>query len=161
MRDLKSMIWRVFSALLLCATSSAVWAEEALDGYWMDSDGEVILQVTACGAARCARVAWLKQPLGPDGTALRDYRNSDPKLANRTVCGLEVITDFKPQKDGTWGGGTVYVPDLGMSFKGYATILSPTQVKVTGYVFLPLFGSSEVWTRVAAPAPSCIKASAR
>lgn len=123
----------------------------------MDSDGEVILEVGPCGAAKCAHVAWLRLPNGPDGKPLLDYRNPDAALQSRPVCGLEVISDFKKQPDGTWGDGTVYVSDLGQSFSGYAEILSPTQVKVRGYVLLPIFGESEVWSRVTKPFDHCTK----
>lgn len=132
-------------------------AEESLEGYWMDSHGEVILEVAPCGDAKCARVAWLRLPNGPDGRPLLDYRNSDPALQKRPVCGLEVISGFTKQPDGTWGGGTVYVSDLGQSFSGYAEILSATQVKVRGYILLPIFGESEVWSRVTTPFDHCLK----
>lgn len=146
--------------IALAMAASAAWAATAaaaprLEGFWMDSDGEVIIEVAACSSGRCAKVAWLKQPLGPDGKALRDYKNPDAKLSSRAVCGLEIISGFKQQADGTWGGASVYVPDIGSSFSGKAVVLSETQIKVTGYVVLPIFGSSEVWTRVAGPPKTC------
>ena len=145
----------------VAACAGAAKAEPRLDGYWMDSDSEVIIEVASCPSGRCAKVAWLKQPLGPDGTALRDYKNSDPKLANRHVCGMDIITGFEKQADGTWGGAKVYVPDLGSSFSGKAEVLSETQIKVTGFVVLPLFGSSEVWSRVQGPPTKCDGAPAK
>jgi uncharacterized protein (DUF2147 family) len=123
----------------------------------MDSHGEVILEISACGAAICGKVAWLKKPYGPDGYLLTDYLNADPALKKRPVCGLRVVDGFVKQADGTWGSGTVYVSDLGQSFSGYAEILSPNEVKVTGYVLLPIFGESEVWTRHTKPFPHCEK----
>ena len=42
-----------------------------------------------------------------------------------------------------------------MSFSGEAEVLGPNHVKVSGYVLLPIFGSSEVWTRVNRKPPSC------
>ncbi len=140
-------------ALVFAGASSAL--ADPLDGFWMDSHGEVVLEVERCGQAMCAKVVWLRLPYGPDRKPLKDYRNPDTALQNRQVCGLRVIEGFTKQSDGTWGGGDVYVPDLGMGFKGYATVLSPTQIEVRGYVFLPLFGSSEVWSRVAKPAYHC------
>lgn len=137
------------------ASVTAVQAGEKLDGFWMDSDGEVILEFGPCGDSRCGKVAWLKKPLGPDGLLLRDYRNADPNLKSRPVCGLEVVTGFKKQTDGAWGGGTVYVSDWGTSYSGFAEVLSPTSVKVTGYVGLPIFGASEVWTKVSSPFERC------
>jgi len=142
--------------LLVCQSAAA--NTEALDGFWMDSDGEVILEIGPCAAgqdSRCGRVAWLKQPLGADGMALLDVKNPDPALRSRPVCGLTVVSGFAKQTAETWGGGTVYVSDYGSSFSGTAEVLSQTQVKVTGYVGITFFGSSEVWTRVTHKVTPC------
>ena len=141
-------------AAAICLTTGPAVAGEGLDGYWMDSDGEVLLQIGPCGHDRCGKVVWLRKPRGADGKPLLDFRNPDPAMQARPVCGLTVVTGFKKQPDGTWGDGTVYVPDHGMSFSGYAEVLSPTKVKVTGYVLIQLLGSSEEWTRVPRRPPS-------
>lgn len=146
---------RLAALIVALGAAHGAYAGENLDGYWMDSDGEVILSIGPCGDARCGRVAWLKKPRGPDGGPLRDYKNPDANLQARFVCGLPVVIGFKKQPDGTWGEGTVYVPDHGMSLSGYAEVLNPNHVKVSGYVLLPLFGSSEVWTRVSRKPPTC------
>lgn len=147
---------RLFACLLaLAGGATGALADENLDGFWMDSDGEVVIEIGRCGENRCGKVIWLKQPNGPDGLPLRDYRNSDPKLQSRFVCGLQVVTGFQKQSDGSWDGGSVYVSDMGSSYSGRADVLSPTQVKVTGYVGIPFFGESEVWTKVAKPPQRC------
>jgi uncharacterized protein (DUF2147 family) len=151
----QALVVAAAAGLALAAGAIDAQAGGSLDGLWMDSDGEVILEVTPCGDARCGRVVWLKQPLGPDGLPLTDYRNSDPQLRSRPVCGLEVVSGFKKQSDGSWGGGSVYVSDQGTSYSGVATVLSPTQVEVTGYIGLPIFGASEVWTKVSTPVERC------
>ncbi len=153
-RHMRGLAFCLATAVLAVSTVGA-GAGERLDGYWMDSDGEVLLDIGRCGNARCGKVAWLRKPRGPDGGPLRDFRNSDPKLQSRLVCGLAVVTGFKKQADGTWGDGTVYVPDQGMSFSGEAQVLDRNHVKVSGYMFLPIFGSSEVWTRVNRKPPTC------
>ncbi|MGI9404377.1 MAG: DUF2147 domain-containing protein [Hyphomicrobium sp.] len=145
----------VVAVALAAASTVPVSAAEKLDGYWMDSHGEVILDIRRCGRARCGKVAWLRKPRGPNGGPLRDFRNSDPKLRRRFVCGLYVVKGFKKQSGGTWGDGTVYIPDHGMTVSGYAQILGSNRVKVTGYFLLPIFGSSEVWTRVMGEIPTC------
>ncbi len=146
--------WAALAAMVLSAGANPAAATE-LDGFWMDSHGEVVLEVQPCGVEMCAKVVWLRLPYGPDRLPLKDYRNPDAALRGRPVCGLRVIEGFKKQPDGTWGGGNVYVPDLGMSFSGYAQILSPTQIEVRGYVLLPLFGQTEVWSKIAKPAYHC------
>jgi len=137
------------------ATPASAQGIDRLQGYWIDSHGEVILEFRACGRELCGRVAWLQKPRGPDLGPLRDFRNPDQRLQKRFVCGLTVVTGFKKQPDGTWSDGNVYVPDHGMNFSGYAEVLSPTKVKVTGYVLLPMLGSSEVWTRMPRKPPTC------
>lgn len=143
---------------LLAITAAA--ADPSLSGYWKDSDGEVIVDIQPCGDAVCGKVAWLRLPNGPDGKALLDYRNPDPSLRSRPVCGLQVITGMKKQDDGTFGGGSVYVSDLGLEFKGKATQIDNDRMEVRGYVGISLFGQTEVWTRTAAPADICGKANA-
>jgi uncharacterized protein (DUF2147 family) len=161
--DITSMNRFAFLLAFLGLTGAAVAVSggraEAteLDGFWMDSHGEVVLQVEPCGVEMCAKVVWLRLPYGPDRLPLKDFRNPEASLQNRPVCGLRVIEGFKKQPDGTWGGGNVYVPDLGMSFSGYAQKLSPTQIEVRGYVMLPIFGSTEVWSKVLKPAYHCEK----
>jgi uncharacterized protein (DUF2147 family) len=151
---LRGLAYCVATAALAFSAAGAR-AGEPLDGYWMDSDGEVLLQIGRCGNTRCGKVAWLRRPLGPHGGPLRDFRNPDPRLQSRFVCGLAVVTGFRKQRDGTWGDGTVYVPDHGMSFSGEARVLDLNHVEVSGYVLLPIFGSSEVWTRVNRKPPTC------
>ena len=153
-RGIANCFSTTFSVLCAIIPTNAI-ATESLDGLWMDSDGEVILEIGPCGTARCGKVAWLKQPLGPDGHPLRDYHNPNPELQKRPVCGLQVVSGFKKQGNATWGDGTVYVSDQGMSYSGYAEVLSPTQVKVTGYVGLTIFGASEIWTKVTKPLQRC------
>jgi uncharacterized protein (DUF2147 family) len=155
-RTIRKLWGRIALGVAALFATHAAHADETLDGFWMDSHGEVILEVGQCGQARCARVAWLRLPNGPDGKPILDYRNPDEQLRNRPVCGLEVITGFKKQPDGTWGDGTVYVSDLGSSFSGYAEVLNLNQVNVRGYVFLPIFGQSEIWSRVTKPFPHCL-----
>lgn len=153
---LKSVLKGVAAAGAVLAASAGVCAaEDPVEGFWMDSHGEVILQIYPCKESYCGKVAWLRLPLGPDGLLLTDYRNPEPSLRARPVCGLEVLSGFKKQPDGTLADGTVYVSDYGMTFSGYAEMLNPQQVKVTGYVALPIFGQSEVWSKVTKPFPIC------
>ena len=79
------------AAAALVAVTGGALGGESLDGFWMDSHGEVILDIGKCGNARCGKVAWLQKPRGPDRGPLRDFRNSDPKLQARFVCGLPVV----------------------------------------------------------------------
>ncbi len=154
----KRWIFSIAILGLLAGLAKPAAAAEPLDGFWIDSDGEVILEIGPCaagGAARCGKVAWLKQPNGADGKPQLDDKNPDPKLRSRPVCGLNVVTGFKRQSADTWGGGTVYVSDYGTSFSGSAQVLGATQVKVTGYVGIPFFGSSEVWSKVTQPVTPC------
>ena len=43
-------------AAIVATTLTVPARAENLDGYWMDSHGEVILQFGACGRERCGRL---------------------------------------------------------------------------------------------------------
>ena len=92
---------RLAASIVALVAAHAAHAGESLDGYWIDSDGEVILNIGPCGDARCGKVAWLRKPRGPDGGPLRDYKNADAALQPRFVCGMAVVIGFKKQPDGT------------------------------------------------------------
>jgi uncharacterized protein (DUF2147 family) len=51
------------------------------------------------------------------------------------------------QDDGTWRG-RAFVPDMNMTFTGFAQPLSHETLKIKGCLIRNLFCRSQVWTRV-------------
>ena len=132
-----------------------------ITGLWMTDDGEGIIEIRPCGEHRCGRIAWTKDPLGPDGKISLDRNNPDPSLRTRRICGLQIITGLKQQGDGTWADGRVYNPDNGQTYGMKIRRESPDLVKAHGYLGFELFGQTQDWRRVAKNPGGCEDAAKR
>lgn len=119
--------------------STQVYAQ--IEGRWLTQDQKGIIEITRRGDL------WFGKIVGgaPVGDGL-DHKNPDHSLRTQTILGLEVIKNLK--KDGDeWSGGSVYDPLSGNSYQAKAW-LEDGHLHLKGYIGLPLFGRSEVWTRI-------------
>jgi len=126
-------------SLLPVATMLAQPGEMALEGYWRNPSGSVILSIAPCGDALCGRVQWASDK------ALADARKSgtDP------LVGLELLSGFVPKGENRWKG-RLFVPDLKKTSNAEVRQLDRDQVKVTGCAVGRLICKSQVWTRLEA-----------
>jgi uncharacterized protein (DUF2147 family) len=142
--------WRLipivlFMAMLPLASS---WAGKAV-GTWATEEGKSHVKIMACGEKLCGNIIWLKEPLGEQGAPKSDARNPEPSLQNRPIIGLPLLVDFSAGEDAdVWNNGTIYNPEDGAIYSCTLTLLDSNTLKVRGYVGLPLFGKTQIWTRV-------------
>jgi uncharacterized protein (DUF2147 family) len=145
---------------IFCAGSSAQAQSPNVDGVWKSEDGEGMIEVSPCPAepaARCGKIVWIKTPLTTEGKPLTDANNPDAKLQKRPMCGVEILTGMKPTGDGSFGGGLIYDPEEGKTYKG-SFKLDGAALKVTGFVDAPILGKlseSDNWTRVTTSFDRC------
>ena len=78
--------------------------------------------------------------------------NSEPDeaLRARPIVGLPLLAGFKPEagRPGHWAGGTIYDPESGKTYNGTITLQPDGGLSVRGYVGMPMFGRTVVWTRI-------------
>jgi uncharacterized protein (DUF2147 family) len=83
------------------------------------------------------------------GKPSKDTKNPDPKLRNRDMQGLVILTNFKYQ-DNKWVDGQIYDPDSGKTYS--CTIFfdkNDTQhLNIRGYIGISLFGRNEIFERI-------------
>jgi uncharacterized protein (DUF2147 family) len=118
-----------------------------ITGLWLTEDGDGVIEIRPCGEQRCGRIAWTKDPYGPDGKLSLDRNNPDPSLRSRRTCGLQIITGLKQQADGTWADGRVYNPENGQTYGMKIRRDAPDRIKATGYLGFELFGQTQEWRR--------------
>lgn len=145
-------------ALLLAAAAagpSFAAPVEDITGVWLTDKDEGAIEIRPCGERRCGRIAWMKDPKGPDGKPPTDRNNPDPSLRSRTICGLQIVTELKPQSDGSWGDGRVYDPETGKTYGMKIKRETADTVKATGYMGFELFGRSMEWRRAPKTLAAC------
>ncbi len=133
-------------ALLLWSGTS--WAAGPV-GLWLTEGGKSRVQITECGAALCGAIVWLKEPLDDDGNEKVDKNNPDDTLKTRKIVGMKLLNGFVPgNEEGVWVKGTIYNPEDGETYKCTMRINEEGNLKVRGYVGIPLFGKTQIWTPV-------------
>jgi uncharacterized protein (DUF2147 family) len=137
-------------------TAAAPPPPNAAEGRWLTEKQDGIVEVFRCaGTALCGRLAWLRLPPdagNPEGT---DDRNPSPALRTRPLCGLLMMGGFTPDGPGAWHDGWVYDPASGKTYNATMAVEPDGRLELRGYVGIPLFGESQLWTRFTGPTPPC------
>jgi uncharacterized protein (DUF2147 family) len=115
-------------------------------GEWMTAEGKARVLITMCDSLYCGKIIWLKEPL-KNGNPVVDSKNADPKLRDTPILGLTFLRGFQYDGDGEYVGGKVYDPESGDTYKGRMRLIDANTLELRGYVFIPLFGRTETWTR--------------
>lgn len=132
--------------LLLAGLALAVAPPQAdaAVGQWKTETRGGIIEIQRCGPSICGRI------LSSDGLRanpnLKDARNSNAALRDRSLRGLQILSGFKQQGDG-WYGGKIYNAEDGKTYNAEVTLAGPNQLKLRGCVFKP-FCKTQTWTRV-------------
>ena len=113
---------------------------DSVIGTWLVPKGDAKVTIYKCADKFCGKVSWL---LKPDDL---DEKNPDPEKKKLKILGMNMLWGFTFEK-GEWVGGQIYDPDEGKTYKCKMYLKSADRLNVRGYVGIPLFGRSEVWTK--------------
>lgn len=133
-------------------------ADQGAEGIWLTEGGRGKVRIAPCGEFPglrgasddlCGAIVWLQEPDNAAGQPKTDRNNPEPALQDRPIVGLPILAGFKPAAEpGRWEGGRIYNPEDGETYKSTLALRNGgAQLEVRGYVGLPIFGKSQVWTR--------------
>lgn len=115
-------------------------ATDAVFGYWLAENDRAIIEIVPCADAVCGRIIWLSNPLDDAGQPKRDARGAP-------LCGIDLVAGFRRQDIGRWADGSIYNPRNGKRYDARLTLIDADRLEVRGFVGLPIFGQSQIWTR--------------
>lgn len=136
------MLLTFVSVFVLAVSLMAAYTskpDEAL-GIWLVPKGDAKVTIMKCGETICGKITWLKTPED------LDTKNPDPAKRKNKILGMNMLWGFS-FKANEWVGGQIYDPDSGNTYKCKMWMINANKLNVKGYVGIPLFGRSEVWTR--------------
>ena len=131
----------IASCFILTVTVLAAVTADSVLGTWLVPKGDAKVTIAKCGDKICGKVTWLKTPED------LDTKNPDPAKRKNKILGMNMLWGFT-FKDNEWVGGQIYDPDSGDTYKCKMWLKSDDKLNVRGFVGVPLFGRSEIWTRV-------------
>ena len=134
---------RAGMALCLLALAAALPARamphngDAPVGRWLTEDRDAVIDIESCGDALCGRIVGitLDRPQDPIPT---DH-------AGRSQCGLDIIQGVVPADGGAWSARIVDPRD-GSIYSARLHLDPEHRLHLRGYIGIPLFGRTQVWT---------------
>lgn len=148
---MKSFIIYIFTSLiLLSSVSSDKLNADQVTGVWLTQDRTGKILIYKEHGKYFGKVVWMKNPNFADGKPKTDRYNLDKSLRNRPMLGLVILRDFvyKPDDD-QYQDGYVYNPQGGREYDALITLKDKGNTLILrGYIGMPYFGHSQVWTRV-------------
>jgi uncharacterized protein (DUF2147 family) len=119
---------------------------DAIVGEWVTAEGKARVLISKTDSTYQGKIVWLKEPV-KNGKEVVDDKNPDPNLRARGVLGMDILWGFSFDGEDRWTGGKIYDPESGSTYSAKLTLKDPQTLKLRGYVLVPLFGRSELWTR--------------
>ena len=158
---MRSAIWRLVLALTAvlpaAVASDAQPPQPGVFGRWLSQGKDGVIDLSICDdGTLCGRLTWFLP--GPDDAGKpppADEHNPDPALRGRPLCGLVILGGFKPSSDRDWVDGRVYDPDNGKIYHATMRLAKNGTLRLRGYIGIPLFGQTQVWTRAAPETGTC------
>jgi len=134
------------STLLLAFSLSVFAAPPGIESVWYNQEKDGKIQIYKEGGLYHGKIVWLKEPT-LNGKPKLDDKNPDPVQAKKTVLGAVIIKNFTKKSDTEFTGGTIYDPKNGKTYSCKMTLKGKV-VDVRGYIGIPAFGRTTVWTLV-------------
>lgn len=106
-------------------------------GTWWTANGHGVVAIAECGDALCGRIVGIdREPTAPMPTDVH----------GRPQCGLTIITNEKPEADGSWLG-EVTDPRDGATYHAKLWLDESGNLHLRGFVGIPLLGATQIWHR--------------
>ena len=146
------------AALLVALTGSATAQQPSVMGTWLVASGKAQVRLQPCAdpsaGPLCGYISALIDPTGADGKVVgpeeaTDWRNPDPALRGRKVLGMPLVWGFKQTADpNSFEDGKIYNGENGKIYNANISLQPDGKLRLRGFVGTPMFGETQVWTRV-------------
>lgn len=146
------------AAVLASIAVPASAQQSGVMGTWLTASGVAHVRIEPCpdpaSGPVCGTVASLLNPKGPNGQGVApeeatDYRNENAALRSRKVIGMPLIWGFKAASEpNAFEGGHIYNGEDGKTYSANISLQPDGKLRLRGYLGTPMFGQTQLWTRV-------------
>jgi uncharacterized protein (DUF2147 family) len=104
-------------------------------GTWSTANGHGVVEIARCGNTLCGRIVGIER--GPAETIPTD-------VYGRSQCGLTIITNEKPEADGSWLGDVIDPRDGG-TYQAKIWVDERGNLNLRGFIGIPQLGATQTW----------------
>jgi uncharacterized protein (DUF2147 family) len=109
-------------------------ADPALpDGTWLVSQ-RVAFDIFPCNGALCGKISWLR----------------NPALRTNAMCGRTIVWGLTSAGPSQWNDGWFFDPENNETYRVNAQVETVDRISARIYRGIPLFGRTEILTRISA-----------
>jgi uncharacterized protein (DUF2147 family) len=127
-----SALWSLFGLVAAHAATSP-----APTGRWITANHNAVIQITPCGGDLCGQIV---------GIMLAHPHDAMPLAwTGQPQCGMVILQTAPSPGTGAWIG-SVLDPRNGSVYQAHMELDSYRRLILHGYVGLPIFGQTQVWT---------------
>jgi len=139
-RQVRSQTFILGAAMLVIAVvlSSASFARTANRlplGNWSTENGHGVISIAQCGDALCG---WI---VGIDRKATEPMPTD---VHGQSQCGLNIISNERPEADGTWLG-EITDPRDGGTYQAKLWVDGDGNLRLRGFIGIPQLGATQIW----------------
>ncbi len=122
--------------------------EDKLIGVWEPGDVRSKIKIEKIGNKYYGKVIWLKIPNDPETQKPKlDRNNPDTAMRKNPIKGNRILKDFVYKGDKEWGGGTIYDPKNGKTYKCVINMKDDNTIDIRGFIGIKTFGRTDTWKR--------------
>lgn len=134
---------RFLAAFILLLTTLPAHAADGVEGFWLTENERAVVHIEECEQSVCGYVYWIIE-----GGLQFDENNPLEELRKDPICGMKILKDFEKVGAGDWDSGTIYKADDGDVYKANLELQEDGTLRLRGYVGVPMFGKTQIWSRV-------------
>lgn len=142
---------KILILLTLALYSFAGIAQDAgkISGIWWNDEKTTKIKVEKKDGKYIGTIVYMIPEKYENGQPPKDDNNPDKSLQNRSLIGLQILSDFEyDAKKEEWNNGKIYDPKSGNTYDCYAWLESNDLLKLKGYVAgVRWLGRSSEWYR--------------
>lgn len=112
-------------------------------GNWVTDDNAFTIEIYQADGSFSGKVVGISELDSNPNLDPKDTKNPNPKLRDRSILGMDIITGLK-YSGGKWVNGTIYAPKKGIYADCNIELLSNGELKVI--VSKSGFTKTKIWT---------------
>lgn len=136
---------KIWTVLIVLCSSAAYAADPLANTYWRSYDDE---------NGKLKGIVKLTEVNGTlEGRIVENYvnvsvcRQCPPPQTNHPIVGLKIISGLKPSGSAEYADGQIIEPKTGKVYRLKATLKSPNQLELRGFLGISLLGRTQIWER--------------